>query len=222
MPFMSSATPERARDSPARSRVIASSACATSRGGGASRAPGTRRRRRARVAASRPSGSWRAAIPCGVHATPQRPIGVSKSARPGAVMRASYHRGRAARSADLTVRSPALRATGARLGGLLELLDRVPERLRLERPPDRPGDPEADVDRLRAGRRRARAGRLEAVRALHGLEISLDEPPAAAVRRLPRVLEDVVDGLDHVDREGDPAREAVGMSVEGAALLHRA
>ena len=44
--------------------------------------PGNRRRMRARVSASRASGSWVPAMPRSLHAMPHRPIAVSNSAKP--------------------------------------------------------------------------------------------------------------------------------------------
>src|SRR3989454_9917573 len=79
---------------------------------------------------------------------------------------------------------------GRRLGGacldrLLDLLDRVAQRLLLERSADEAGDPEADLDRLRAGRLDPLAGRLEHVRAVHVLHVgALDQVPAPAAGRL--------------------------------------
>ncbi len=110
----------------------------------------------------------------------------------------------------------------ALLGGALEFLDGVAQRLLLERAADRSRHPEAEVDRLRARGPRPRAVLLEAVGAVDRLEIPLDQAPARGVRRLVGVLEHVAHRLErHVERECDPAREPVGMAVEDAALGHR-
>src|SRR5262249_53881257 len=110
---------------------------------------------------------------------------------------------------------------GARFDGLAELLDGVAQRLLLQGTADGAGDPEADVDRLRARRLRALAGRLEAIGALDVLHVrALDEPPRAAVRRLEDVLEGVPDGLErHVEREGHLLAEPVVVARQHAALL---
>ena len=56
-------------------------------GGALSMASGQRRRRRARVASEVASGSCSPAIPRGLQAMPQVPIGVSNKAKPCVVMR---------------------------------------------------------------------------------------------------------------------------------------
>ena len=58
----------------------------TAGGGGASIASGKRRRMRASVLASDASGSWTPTTPRSPQAMPQRPIAVSNSAKPRAVM----------------------------------------------------------------------------------------------------------------------------------------
>src|SRR5262245_18898079 len=79
---MSSAIASRSLVSPRRSATMPSSARCATPTGSASLAPGTRRRRRARIAPSRASGSCTAATPRSLQAIPHVPIAVSKSARP--------------------------------------------------------------------------------------------------------------------------------------------
>src|SRR2546428_9755817 len=83
---------------------------------------------------------------------------------------------------------------GASLDRLLELLDRVAQRLLLERGAEEARDPEADLDRLGAGGSGALAGRLEHVGAVHVLHVgALDQVPAPATGRLVLVVERVAD-----------------------------
>src|SRR6516225_6381691 len=83
---MSSATVERSLASPLKSAAMRSMARRTSGGGMPSPAVGNRCSIRARVCCSSASGSCRPAMPRSPQATPHRPIAVSKSAKPWAVM----------------------------------------------------------------------------------------------------------------------------------------
>src|SRR5262245_42017767 len=86
MPRRSSSIPERSLFSPRSSALILSIARATRAGGGPSGSAPKRLRRRARVCAGPCSGSWTPRIPWASQTTPQRPIAVSKSAKPASAI----------------------------------------------------------------------------------------------------------------------------------------
>src|SRR5437899_3610674 len=88
---MSRAIPARSLASPRSNATMPSTACRIPGGGAVSPAAGNRWSMRARVSASPTSGSCTPATPHSPQAMPQRPIAVSKSAKPLAVMTRSYH-----------------------------------------------------------------------------------------------------------------------------------
>src|SRR5260370_15769389 len=88
---MPRAIPARSLASPRSTAAMRSIVCCTSGGGAVSPAAGNRWRMRAGVSASPTSGSCTPATPHSPQAMPQRPIAVSKSVKPLAVMTRSYH-----------------------------------------------------------------------------------------------------------------------------------
>src|SRR6266446_6973457 len=88
---MSRVTSARSPASPRSNATMRSTAFSTSGGGAVSPAAGNRWSMRARVSASPASGSCTPATPRLPQAMPHRPIAVSKSAKPLAVMARSYH-----------------------------------------------------------------------------------------------------------------------------------
>src|SRR5262249_32166193 len=139
----------------------------------------THRRYRGRRGYRRPGSPWprsaeAAARPPGARASDRRPRWTVATRGTSDVGGSARDAGQCAGQHGSTIRrcrSPLLAPAG--LDRLLELLDRVAQRLLLERAAERSRDPEADVDRLRAGGLGARAGGLEAIRPLDVLDVAL-------------------------------------------------
>src|SRR5262249_53284618 len=113
-------------------------------------------------------------------------------------------------------------AARARLDRLAELLDGIAQRLLLEAAAHEARHPEAEIDRLPARRRRAAVSLLEAILAVDGPHVALDERPRRAVWPIVGVVEDVANGLHrHVEHELDALRQPVGVLLEHATARDR-